>query len=58
MDTPNTKPESSLTEVFESFPEPRTIPMGWDVSELLPPSASTTAEETETVCEATYLVST
>lgn len=39
MNTP-AKPKKQLdqTPIFEPFPEPRTLPEGWDLSALLPAS--------------------
>jgi hypothetical protein len=39
--------ESDLPEWHEPFPEPQTIPCGWDLSAVLSTSTSEAAEETE-----------
>jgi len=38
MSTQNKNPEISQAQWFEPFPEPHTIPPGWDLSELYPGS--------------------
>lgn len=35
MHTPNEKMESDQPEIFEPFPEPHTMPSGWDLSEFV-----------------------
>ena len=35
MTTQNENQDLSRTEDFDPFPEPQTIPSGWDLSELL-----------------------
>ena len=35
MNDPKENRDFSRTEDFDPFPEPQTIPAGWDVSELL-----------------------
>ena len=35
MTVQNEDPELSCTKDFDPFPEPQTIPSGWDLSELL-----------------------
>jgi len=50
MFTPNTPiddKENVLPEWHEPFPEPQTIPCGWDLSAVLSTSTSEAAEETE-----------
>ncbi len=37
MTTQNENPDFSRTEDYDPFPEPHTIPSGWDLSELLSP---------------------
>lgn len=44
MDTPNTEFEASPTETYDPFPQPNTIPDGWDVSQILSPSPTDFAE--------------
>ncbi len=36
MSSPREDPDVSETDWFDPFPEPRTIPSGWDLSELVP----------------------
>ena len=36
MSTQNENPEATQTQWFDPFPEPHTIPSGWDLSELYP----------------------
>jgi len=48
MNAQNENQEFSTTEVFDSFPEPQTIPSGWDVSELLSDTRSVPPAELET----------
>jgi len=51
MSTPNENPKVPEAPLFDPFPEPRTMPSGWDLSGLLPDSgpapADQTADETE-----------
>ncbi len=35
MNTPNEKMEIEQPEIFEPFPEPHTMPSGWDLSEFV-----------------------
>ena len=35
MNTPDEKQETAQTAAYNPFPEPQTIPAGWDVSEFL-----------------------
>jgi len=46
-ETPHDDMENVLPEWHEPFPEPQTIPSGWDLSEILstPMSAATDADE-------------
>ncbi len=39
MSTPNETPSVSETPIFHPFPEPSTIPSGWDLSRLTPDPA-------------------
>jgi hypothetical protein len=39
--------ESTLPEWHEPFPEPQTIPSGWDLSEVLSASTPETINDTE-----------
>jgi hypothetical protein len=39
MSTPNENPNDSETPIFHPFPEPSTMPSGWDLSGLVPDSA-------------------
>jgi hypothetical protein len=50
MSTQNKNPEISQAQGFDPFPEPHTIPSGWDLSELYPGSqpASVTKEDHST----------
>ncbi len=36
MSTPNENPNVSETPIFHPFPEPSTMPSGWDLSGLTP----------------------
>jgi len=36
MSTPNENPNVSENPIFEPFPEPQTMPSGWDLSGLAP----------------------
>lgn len=36
MSTPNENPNVSENPIFEPFPEPNTMPSGWDLSGLTP----------------------
>ena len=36
MPNPTEKQDMSESDWFDPFPQPRTIPSGWDLSELLP----------------------
>lgn len=36
MSTPNENPNVSETPIFDPFPEPQTMPSGWDLSGLTP----------------------
>jgi len=50
MFTPNSpyeEMESVLPEWHEPFPQPQTIPAGWDLSEVLSASASVAKDDTE-----------
>jgi len=39
MSTPNENPNASDTPIFDPFPEPQTMPSGWDLSGLTPDPA-------------------
>ena len=39
--------ESALPEWHEPFPEPQTIPSGWDLSEVLTASTSDAIDDTD-----------
>ena len=45
--TPNEDTNVSETPIFEPFPEPQTMPSGWDLSELAPDPQTAPAENTE-----------
>lgn len=46
MSTQNKNPGVSQAQWFDSFPEPHTIPSGWDLSELYPgPQPASVTEE-------------
>jgi hypothetical protein len=51
MSTPNETSNTSETPIFHPFPEPSTMPSGWDLSGLMPDPApapvSTDTNETE-----------
>lgn len=51
MATQNENLDSSRTEDFDPFPEPQTIPSGWDLSELLPAPESVPAAESDSIPE-------
>jgi hypothetical protein len=47
MTMPAEDPEASTTQWFDPFPEPHTIPSGWDISGLVPnPETSTDSDTT------------
>lgn len=52
MSTPNETPNASDTPIFHPFPEPSTMPSGWDLSGLTPAPqpapAAPTSDSTET----------
>ena len=50
MNTPDEKQETAQTAAYNPFPEPQTIPAGWDTSELLtaPPAVSDPLERDST----------
>lgn len=35
MNTPNEEPKAVENSAYNPFPEPQTIPSGWDLSEML-----------------------
>jgi hypothetical protein len=46
MPTQNKNPEVSQAQWFDPFPEPHTIPSGWDLSEICPgPQPASVTEE-------------
>jgi hypothetical protein len=48
MSTPNEDTNVSETPIFEPFPEPNTMPSGWDLSGLTPdpvPAPATSATD-------------
>jgi len=48
MSTPNETPNVSDTPIFDPFPEPSTMPSGWDLSGFTPdpvPASTDTATE-------------
>jgi hypothetical protein len=44
MSTPNENPNVSETPIFHPFPEPSTMPSGWDLSGFTPDPAPASAE--------------
>lgn len=44
MSTPNETPNASETPIFKPFPEPQTMPSGWDLSGITPDSQTASAE--------------
>lgn len=40
MNTPNEDRDVFQSEYFDPFPQPQTIPSGWDLSGLFPPPES------------------
>ena len=46
-DPPYDELENALPEWHEPFPEPQTIPAGWDVSEVLSASSSEAVDDTD-----------
>jgi hypothetical protein len=49
MSTPNETPNVSETPIFDPFPEPNTMPSGWDLSGLTPdpePASATPVDDT------------
>ena len=49
MSTPSENPNVSETPIFDPFPEPNTMPSGWDLSGLTPapqPAPVTPVEDT------------
>jgi hypothetical protein len=50
MNTPIENPNTVENSAYNPFPEPQTIPSGWDLSEMLiRPQDETVVSETETV---------
>ncbi len=51
MSTPTEDPNVSEAPIFDPFPEPNTMPSGWDLSGLVsnpePASASSASDSTE-----------
>jgi hypothetical protein len=47
MSTPNENPNVSKTPIFHPFPEPSTMPAGWDLSGLVPEPVPASAAPTE-----------
>jgi hypothetical protein len=47
MNTPNEERDTTSNSAFNPFPEPQTIPSGWDLSEIIctPQSDSTMEDE-------------
>ena len=45
MNTPNEKEDTVQTTAYNPFPEPQTIPTGWDTSEFFSPSESIPAQQ-------------
>ena len=52
MSTPNENPNVSETPIFDPFPEPQTMPCGWDLSGLTPDPAPAPATSTTDDTEA------
>jgi hypothetical protein len=47
MTTQNENPDFSPTEYYDPFPEPNTIPSGWDLSEMLSAPQPVPASESD-----------
>jgi hypothetical protein len=48
MSTPTENPSVSDSPIFDPFPEPNTMPSGWDLSGLVPdPMPAPAADDTE-----------
>jgi hypothetical protein len=48
MSTPTENPNATETPIFDPFPEPQTMPSGWDLSGLAPdpePAPATPVED-------------
>ena len=45
--TPNEDTNVSENPIFEPFPEPQTMPSGWDLSELTPDSQPASVENSD-----------
>jgi len=46
MSTPNENTNVPETQIFEPFPEPQTMPSGWDLSGLTPEPQPAPADST------------
>jgi hypothetical protein len=46
--------ETNQTSIFEPFPEPQTVPKGWDVSNLIPKRNPSGVSETTSEMERKY----
>ncbi len=44
MTTPNENPNVSDSPIFDPFPEPQTMPSGWDLSGINPEPGQASAE--------------
>lgn len=49
MNTMNEEPDAVENSAYNPFPEPQTIPAGWDLSEMLSPLPVFVIDESETV---------
>jgi hypothetical protein len=52
MSTPNEDTNVSETPIFEPFPEPNTMPSGWDLSGLTPDPLPASADQASDDAEA------
>ena len=48
MDTNNEEKDVTFNSAYDPFPEPQTIPAGWDLSGILSTSQTDTSEEDST----------
>jgi len=51
MNTPNEDRDFFQSEAFDPFPQPQTIPAGWDLSGLFPTPALDSAEQDDDLAD-------
>lgn len=51
MNTPNKNQDTVQTAAYNPFPEPQTIPSGWDTSAFASPSQPASTEKTNILSE-------